>query len=188
MKPTEVHRAQLLRCAGFSTLTADEVDAFLLFARERRLLNDEYLFRQGAPGDFLAVVFEGALSVRLERPDGEHLEISRVDAAQMIGEMACLDPAPRSASAVALCPTWLIEFDREGLDTLVRELPRVASAVVAEAISNINRRLGEVDQQIKRALAGSAPSQRPFENAAFTAAPESRSAWQRFLDRLRGEG
>lgn len=186
MKPTEVHRAQLLRCGGFSSLTADEADAFLLFTRERRLMNDEYLFRQGAPGDFLAVVFEGALSIRLDGVDGEFVEIARIDSPQMVGEMACLDPAPRSASAVALCPTWLVEFDRAGLDTLVRELPRVASAVVSEAIVNINRRLGEVDQQIARALTST--TGRPFENAPFPAAPEERSAWQRFLDRLRGEG
>ena len=48
----------------------------------------------------------------------------------LFGEMAMIDAAPRSASAVAVGPTDLVVIDHDTFDALVREVPDFAISVM----------------------------------------------------------
>ncbi len=112
--------------------------------RKRRFRRNEIIFHQGDPGDALHVVSTGAVKIVLPSPDGEEAIIATLRNGDFFGELALLDGAPRSATAVAIeaSETWSLPRDafRELLDRdaalrdallagLARELRRLTSQV-----------------------------------------------------------
>jgi CRP-like cAMP-binding protein len=73
-----------------------------------RLERGALLFAKGDEGDAAFIVLDGALEVRDVARDGKELVIAAADAGKLVGEMAVLDGAPRSADVVAAraCTLW----------------------------------------------------------------------------------
>ena len=188
MLPTlETHT--LFRRAGvFDTLTDGEVDAFTRFLVERRLAAGETLFREGDPGASLFVLLYGDVAVEVHGAGSERVMIGRLVAGDVVGEQACLDPAPRSATITATTTTVAVELTRAELDRMSRELPRVASLLLGMIIQGLTERLRSVDRRIESELnqlgRGDGPPRRP--SVPPPSSPPPSSMWQRLADRFRG--
>jgi CRP/FNR family transcriptional regulator, cyclic AMP receptor protein len=192
MQVTTARHDALRRIKLFDTLTDSEVEAFILFARERRLSPGDVFFREGEPGDTLAMVLDGELSVRVRGPQGTDVEVARLAAGELVGEQACIDPAPRSATVVATAPTLVVSLDRSGLESLTRELPRVGSHLVGIIIHELTARLRGVDRRIAHELGETEPVAHTSTRVSGpnseipTEPPKAQSGWRRLVDRLRG--
>ncbi len=90
------------------------------------------LFQRGDEGDAVFVVLEGELEVRTVGRDGRELRIAALPAGSLIGEMAALDGASRSADVVAArrCQLWRIS--RTALLGALKAHPDAALALLAE--------------------------------------------------------
>jgi CRP-like cAMP-binding protein len=112
--------------------------------RRRRFRRGEVIFHQGDPGDALHLVSSGAVKIVLPSAEGEEAIIATLRPGDFFGELALLDGAPRSATAVALeaTETWtlpralfldLLDRDRSLRDSLLaglaRELRRLTGQV-----------------------------------------------------------
>lgn len=112
--------------------------------RRRRFRRNETIFHQGDPGDALHMVSSGAIKIVLPSLDGEEAIIATLRRGDFFGELAILDDAPRSATAVALeaTETWTLSralfhelLDRDStlrdalLAGLARELRRLTRQV-----------------------------------------------------------
>ena len=148
MTPQESRRAALRRVKIFSALTDADCDAVLTCVRGRTLNPGDVLYEQGARGDRMAIVMEGGLSVRLQQK-----EISTVGAGGLLGEMACVDPAPRSANVVAAVKTTVLEVNRDALTELRDMAPAANSAIVGQVIREVTKRLREVNERLEKDLA-----------------------------------
>lgn len=101
------------------------------------------LFRAGDPGDAMIAVVEGAVELR----HGDQV-YERVEAGGILGEMALLDDAPRSADAVVVASARIVRVDSRAFTYLVQEHPTFAiqvMRVMAERIRRANARLGTED-------------------------------------------
>jgi CRP-like cAMP-binding protein len=136
----------------FAHLTEDETEAVMSCIRWRVLGQGEVLFREGSPGVTMMIIVEGSLSVYSTVADIRH-EISREGVGHFVGEMACLDPSPRSATVVAATPAVVGEISRDGLHTLQSLSPRVSSLLVGAIIREVTKRLRDVDRRVDEALA-----------------------------------
>jgi CRP-like cAMP-binding protein len=87
--------------------------------------DSQVIFIKGAPGDFAYVVKSGRVEIR---EGGRVLET--LGPGGLFGEMAMIDAAPRSASAVAVGPTDLVVIDHATFDALIREVPDFAISVM----------------------------------------------------------
>ncbi|NQD36105.1 EAL domain-containing protein [Permianibacter sp. IMCC34836] len=87
----------------------------------RAVAPGEVIFREGDLADCAYIVTEGAIEIHTGSGSGERC-VAVIGAGELLGEMAMLDNAPRSATAVALAPTILTVIDRSQLIT------RLASA------------------------------------------------------------
>ncbi len=91
----------------------------------RRMRAGEKLFTQGEPGDTMLLVLEGKIDIVV---NGE--KVSTVGMHGVVGEMALIDDAPRSATAIAATGGEVAVIDQATFKDLVREDPSFALYVM----------------------------------------------------------
>jgi len=87
---------------------------------------DRVLFHEGDQDAFLAMVVAGALAIRKVDSNRTERVVARLGRGKLVGEMSLIDPAGRSATAVAAEPTALLVLTRRDFVTLGEEHPALA--------------------------------------------------------------
>src|SRR5262245_1632879 len=151
----------LRKTAIFRSLDDSDFQALTMCLRVRRCEPGDVLFQEGEPGQSMMIVSEGTLAASVRRKDGGEQEINRMGPGETIGEMAFLDPAPRSASVRAVTKAAYYELDEDGLSTLRRRAPTAAAALVWATLRDVTRRLRRIDRLIQHELGRRAPRQAP---------------------------
>lgn len=86
----------------------------------------ERIFAEGETGSHAYIVDTGSVRIFRTSPDGEQLDLALLDRGALFGELALIDSAPRSASAVAMSDVELITLERSAfLEQLYSEAKRV---------------------------------------------------------------
>jgi uncharacterized membrane protein len=92
---------------------------------------DETLFRAGEPGESLYLVRAGEVELSIQDNVGQKITLDTARPGDFFGEIALLDAGPRTATAVALAETELIELDRDDLLLLFSRKPDAALHMLA---------------------------------------------------------
>jgi EAL domain-containing protein (putative c-di-GMP-specific phosphodiesterase class I)/CRP-like cAMP-binding protein len=107
---------------------------------------DEYIFREGDPGDCAYIIDSGMIEIALDK-EGRKLVMATLTKGDILGEMAIIDRLARTASARAIMPTVVtaIPLDYvsqkiEQSDPTVRMFLRLAMA----RYRDLNARLAQV--------------------------------------------
>ena len=100
--PNEFAVEALGRCPLFVGLDEESRRAIALTLRTRRFRRGEVLFHEGDPGDALFIVASGAVKVVVPSDEGDEAILATLRRGDFLGELALLDGAPRSASAIAI--------------------------------------------------------------------------------------
>jgi branched-chain amino acid transport system substrate-binding protein len=100
----------------------------------------ETIVEQGAQGDSLFIIVEGAVGVRVQVGDDEIIEVDRMGAGTFFGEMALLTGEARSASIRAITDTWVYEITKDHMAPLVEGNPEM-SRILSEELTTrtVNR-------------------------------------------------
>jgi CRP-like cAMP-binding protein len=122
--------------------------------RRRRFRRGEVIFHQGDPGDALHLVESGAIKIVLPSEHGEEAIIATLRHGDFFGELALLDGAPRSATAVALeaSETWTLS--RDLFHDLLDRDPRLRDSLLAGLARELRRLTGQVEELHFLDLAG----------------------------------
>lgn len=80
---------------------------------------DEEIFAEGDEGDAFYVIIDGAVEISMVRPGGEKEKLAVRRKGSAFGEMALLNDAPRSASALALEQTELVRVPKKAFDEIL---------------------------------------------------------------------
>lgn len=112
----------------FSTLGPEAFAGVLHALKLRRLRADEVIVREGDSGQSFFVIARGTVRVVKAQQDSE-IELARLHAGALFGEMALVSAAPRTATVVATEDTDVLEFDRDALAALSRDVEAVAVAL-----------------------------------------------------------
>ena len=121
---------KILALKGVDIFASTPSDILLQFANavdEIQLIPGEELFKQGDLGTSLFVIAEGL--VRVHKGDQTVVELGR---REIVGELAALDPEPRSASVSAIEPTLLYRIDQDMLSELMADHPEIVQGVIRE--------------------------------------------------------
>jgi CRP-like cAMP-binding protein len=108
--------------------------------RPRRYQRGQVLFLEGDAGDALYLLSSGAVQIFRTSAGGERALLSVVRPPAVLGEVALLDGAPRSASAEALEDTTALALTRRDFLELFRREPALLDAVLT-ALGRLVRRL-----------------------------------------------
>ena len=124
---TALHRVRM-----FAEVPGRVLAAVAEAAVEECVPAGEVLIDEGAVEAHLYAIVEGR--VRVHRGDHTIVELGQ---GSTVGELAVLEPAPRSASVIALEPTRVLRVDQIVLDELLVEWPELARGVIAQLVSRL---------------------------------------------------
>ena len=101
------------------------------------------LFRAGEPGESLFVVRSGEIELSIKDTAGQKIVLHVAGSGDIFGELALLDHGARTATAVALEETVLLELDRGDLLVLFQRTPTAALRLLA-AMGHMTRKADEL--------------------------------------------
>lgn len=145
-RPGLDHRLNLLVSHPFfAALDPQDLERLASYARTLHVERGAFLFRKGDPGQSLFVVLRGLIKIGVPAPDGRELVLNLMRVGDVLGEIALIDGAPRSADAVAMMDTDLMVVERRDFLPLVEDRPQVAMRI----ISLLCHRLRATSEQIE---------------------------------------
>ncbi len=127
MTSTAQHdKIQRLRRASIFAATPDNVLAAVADAVEEvQLAPNQQLFAKGDRGTSMYVIVTGLVRVHI----GDQTIVELSDG-EIVGELAALDPQPRSASVSAIDPTTLYQIEQSTLHSLMADHPEFVQGII----------------------------------------------------------
>ena len=127
----------------FEHVSEDDRARLAEFIDFRELAAGETLFQTGEPGESLYVVKSGEVELFIKDTAGQKILLAIADVGEVFGELALLDRGPRTATALALADTELLELDRDDLLLLFQKSPNAALRLLA-AMGHMTRKADEL--------------------------------------------
>jgi CRP/FNR family transcriptional regulator, cyclic AMP receptor protein len=132
-----IERVAIMKSVDIFAETPERILASVArIMEEVELVAGETLFQEGDPGDCLYIVVEGELRVYSQ---GHTLVL--LGPGKIVGELALLDPEPRSAAVAASRDTLLFRIDKEPFDEVMADRPEIALGIIRSLARRI-RQLG----------------------------------------------
>lgn len=101
------------------------------------------LFHAGDAGECLYVVQGGEIELFITDTTGQKIVLTVAGPGDLFGELSMLDAHPRSATALALADSELLELDRDDLLLLFQKSPEAAMGMLA-AMGHMTRKADEL--------------------------------------------
>jgi len=109
----------------------------------RQLEAGQVLFNTGEPGEALYIVKSGQIEIYIKDTTGQKISLAIIREGEVFGELALLDQGPRTATALALVDSELLELDRDDLLLLFRKTPAAALHLLA-GMGHMTRKANEL--------------------------------------------
>ncbi|HKX67387.1 MAG TPA: cyclic nucleotide-binding domain-containing protein [Intrasporangium sp.] len=130
-----VDRVAMLRHVGIFAATPGRVLAGLAGAlTEEYFTAGEEIIRRGTTEDWLHIVSSG--TVEILREDGR----IRAEAPVVVGDLAVLDPQPRSATVVALTDVTALRLSKADFDEALESRPEIARGVILALVERLREK------------------------------------------------
>ncbi len=141
---------RLKRSQLFARFTDAQISEIASVFTPCTLTQGEFLFRQGDMGNFMAVISHGRMQLRICDEQGDAVFEKSLEPFDIVGEMTCLDPAPRMGSIFADTNTEVLILDRTSVERLKRNHPKTYSALLHTIWSRVSMRLGQTNEAISQ--------------------------------------
>ncbi len=138
---------RLARIDFLRRIPPEHVEELVRYVRPVAFQKDEWLFRQGDPGDRMYFIAQGEIALL---KDGQHFKT--LGAGEVLGEIALLTGAPRTATAGARSHVLAIELLKEDFDRIRKHSPQLEAATSELASARLDE-LRERDEQAGRQAA-----------------------------------
>ncbi|HCH61721.1 MAG: hypothetical protein CL927_03190 [Deltaproteobacteria bacterium] len=162
---TELARlaAQLLEAHAQVDADITDVVAWLSSCPMRRLAAGEVVCSEGDVGDELFVVLQGRVHVEKTDVNGDLRTVGEVAAPTLLGQMAMIDRARRTATCSAADEVWLAVMNRDAYRKLIRSTDPAGTALRRLLLSSLTQQLLAGNARLGELLVESAT--RPVEPA-----------------------
>jgi CRP-like cAMP-binding protein len=128
----------------FSELDDDSLALIAGAARRVKFPKGSVIFQEGDPGDYLLIIQKGQLKVVLLGDDGEETMVNLLDPPALLGEIALLDEAPRSATVIAVTNAELLQIGRGPFLALIKQHPALALDIMAKLARSLRKATEQV--------------------------------------------
>ena len=143
----------LRKSALFKGLTDDELQQLMDNAKPVSLRAGEALMKQGEPGDSAYVVIKGGFEI--QKQSGQSLiKIDVRNPGDVLGEMALLSQAPRSATVISIADSEALCISQEAFMKLLLSSSSAAMAVLHWVMARLSQNDALLHQQERMAALG----------------------------------
>ncbi|MGH6899131.1 MAG: Crp/Fnr family transcriptional regulator [Geminicoccaceae bacterium] len=132
-------RALLANHPLFGQLAPEELDRLVAYMRLVRHPARTVLFRKGDPGTHMVVVVRGRVKVCTHSEDGKELVLNLINPGEVVGEIALLDGADRTADAVTLADSDLLILERRDFIPFLQRHPDACMRLFAVLCERVRR-------------------------------------------------
>jgi len=130
-------------------LTAAELQVLSEHAEALNFDSEAVIFREGDIGQSLYIVIQGKVRIEKHIPGVGQEALAILERGEFFGEMAVVDRAPRSASAIAHAPdTTVLTLEKSDIDALLErggegahELMRILCRLLSQRLREINDKI-----------------------------------------------
>jgi CRP-like cAMP-binding protein len=134
-----IERVAFLKSIDIFSETPDHILASVArIMEEVEVASGESFIREGEPGNCLYIVVDGKVRVH-----SNERTLQILGPEKMVGELALLDPEPRSASVTAVDDAYLFRIDKQPFDEVMADRPEIALGIIRTLTRRI-RQLGRV--------------------------------------------
>lgn len=138
----------LERASIFTGLAPDEVATIKRRLRRTESEKCSKIFSEGEPGKELFIITRGTASAYLHQASGADIRLATFASGTVFGELAILDPGPRSASVIADVELVCYALSVDNFVLLSGEAPEVAIKLLANLSRELSRRLRQANRTI----------------------------------------
>jgi hypothetical protein len=143
----EIEKVIILKSTSLFTETPENILVDIAsIVREERIPEGEIIFEKGDQGSSMYIISEGEVRIH----DGD-ITFAVMKNRDFFGELALLDPEPRSASVTALKDSLLLRLDQEDFYELMSERMEVAKGilkVLCRRLRDQNSIIGKLRAQV----------------------------------------
>ena len=132
----------------FAELDPSELREVVLLFRKCSFRSSERLLVEGLHGDYLLVIESGRIQIHRHGEDGKEIDLAVLERGALLGDMALIDAAPRSAGATAREPVIAHRFNRSDFMKLVMAKSPAALKILRRIAVSTAGRLREVNRRI----------------------------------------
>ncbi|MCH8327007.1 MAG: cyclic nucleotide-binding domain-containing protein [Candidatus Marinimicrobia bacterium] len=131
--------------AGFSKRELREVERIV---HHRDYKPGEVIFRQGDPGLGMYVIISGDVQIANNEDPDNPIVYSELSDGDFFGDMALVDDASRSATALSSGETRLISFFRPELQDIITRFPAIGNKLLMNLAMVIASRLRKTNEYL----------------------------------------
>lgn len=117
------------------------------------------LFQEGDLAESVMVIVSGKVDITCSMADGPEVVVATEGAGAILGEMAVIDLAPRSASATAVEPTVVLVIEAPTFYDLVAVGHPAAGRILREVAATAAQRIRVLDETVDRVAAAGVPGE-----------------------------
>jgi len=133
----------------FRELTPKEMERVLSISKEKKVGKNEFIFREGDLGDAFYLIVTGSVRISTLVPGVGEEALTILREGEYFGEMALIDDAPRSASAIANDDTMLLCIGKDDFRKLLERQTDIAYKLLWIFTKTLSARLRKTDEQLK---------------------------------------
>ena len=132
----------------FQNLTEQDLGEIADLLIERKFPKNSTIFEEGVSGDYMYLIQRGQVKVTKMSEDGREKILAIHSEGDFFGEMALVEPEPRSASIKTTKACVLLALSRSDFVNLLRQNPDIS----LELIRVLSQRLRDANGQIRALL------------------------------------
>ncbi len=126
----------------FNGLGVAEIGGLLECAQIHQFDDGQVVVEQGSQGDAIFLLYDGTLSVGTLDAQGRSIELARIDqSGAFFGEIALVDPGPRSATVRASGEAVLLSLTLDDLGSFFERFDKTEAVVLRNIARVLARRL-----------------------------------------------
>ncbi|VVC77052.1 putative NTE family protein [Aquicella siphonis] len=136
---------QLKQCHLFSSLPKHEFNSLSDFMQKIHLKENDFLYRQNEPSNFLYIIVKGKLTTLVKGIDSEYSSIDVIHPGEVIGELGVLSGEPRSLSVMALTDAEIISLPGEIFRSLCERYPSMLMTIMSPVLKRAHKAIQVIE-------------------------------------------
>ena len=141
------------QAAIFADLSNDEAEAVAEICTEQKIARNQFIFREGEPGNRLYIVAEGEVRISRDVPGSGEEALAILKKGACFGEMSVFDRSERSTDAIANTTCILLTAARSDFEMLLDFNRDLAYKVLWSVVRLLSGRLRVTNDNLRSFLA-----------------------------------